>query len=137
MGIDHGKGVSNMSINYPIFLRDKASYMFLSSSQDDINYQLEQVDVEYKEYEGWDVEGRPIELFLENDKIIPKYVSEDYELDELREVILQFAKVSSNEPFEIEVTDRNPFELFKAAQDHIKLHGKGLVKNIKKLFKKK
>lgn len=120
-----------MIIKYPLFMKDREGWMYLLFSEKDINDYLEPVDIEDKEYDGWDIEGRPVELFMEDKRIKAKYISEDRDLDAIKAAILHYADIGTEVPFEYEETEMDPLELFNEAKEHIKIHKKRLIKRIK------
>ncbi|UCE65017.1 MAG: hypothetical protein JSU85_09025 [Candidatus Zixiibacteriota bacterium] len=120
-----------MKIKYPLFMKDRDGCMFLLSSEDDINYHLEHIDVEDKEYDGWNIEGRSVELFIEDKRIKAKYVSEEGDLEMVREAILHYAKIATDVPFLYEKADKEITNLFKEVEKHIRINKLGLFKKIK------
>lgn len=125
-----------MKVKYPLFIRDTDSYMCTVSSHEDMNSYLEHIDVEDNEYEGWDVEGRHIELFIEDKEIRVKYISEECDLEAVRRAILHYAKISTKVQFDSKEIDDDLQKLFNAVDEHIKTHREGLIKKIKRLFKR-
>ena len=120
-----------MNIRYPLFMKDRDGWMFLLSSEDDINYHLEHIDVEGNEYDGWDNEGRPVELFIEDKKIKAKYVSEGCDLEVVREAILYYVKIATKAPFDNDMADKDIVNLFNKVEDHIKINKRRFLNRIK------
>jgi len=46
-----------MKIIYPIFLKDRDNWMYVLKDQKEVEENLEKIDIEDKEYIGWDAEG--------------------------------------------------------------------------------
>jgi hypothetical protein len=120
-----------MNVKYPIFVRDREGWMFLLSSEDNINYHLEHIDVEYNEYDGWDIGGRPVGLFIEDKRIKAKYVSEESNIEAVRKAILNYAKIATKVPFAHEKADNEIINLFNKVEEHIRINKTGLLKKIK------
>lgn len=121
-----------MQIEYPIFVKDRDSWV--SIVHNDIN-ELEIIDVEDREFVGcWDKNGLPLRLYLEGDekkKEIKVEVESDItQLDKLKEAILGYAKLARpKESFNYFGPQDNVVELFKAAEDYIKIGIKCKTKN--------
>ncbi len=125
-----------MVIKYPIFGQDRDKWMFMIDVESDLNSCLEVIDIENKEYIGWDQMGVPIEFYLDNGKIKIKIFSEDAQLERLKEAILDYAAVARPKvPFKDSGLTDNVINLFNAVEGHIK--DSGLIGKIKRFLQNK
>lgn len=125
-----------MDINYPIFLRDRDGYMYLLDSTSDVQARLEPVDVEDREYEGWDAHGRPVELHLDHGVIGVKALDEATQLDRLRASIVEYARLLGLDESHVpQDEDRNVTELFNAIEQQTGF--KGIIGKLKRKFAKR
>jgi hypothetical protein len=126
-----------VNIKYPIFGKADDRSIFMIDTESKLNYHMENIDVENKEYIGWDSDGRPVEFYLDNNKIRARYLSNESKLGELKQSIFDYARSYKSEvPFDYSGTD--VVDLFKAAEEHIN-QGKfwyKISKNFKNLWKK-
>lgn len=107
-----------MSIKFPIFGQDKDKSIFIIETKFKLSYHLENIDIENKEYIGWDSDGKPIEFYLENNEIKVCCLSNESKLKELKQAILDYAQLYRPKvPFDY--SGSNVVDLFKAAESHI------------------
>lgn len=124
-----------MEIAYPIFLQDRDKYMYMITSASEVSEELENIDIEEREYISWDAKGRPLEFYLKDNEIKNKIISSEPQLEKLKEAILSYAKVvRPKSPFIYSGSEENMFELFKAVEEHIK--SESVIKKLKRLFRK-
>lgn len=122
-----------MVIKYPIFAQDKDKWMYIIDVESDLNSRLEVIDIKNKEYIGWDLMGRPIEFYLDNGKIRIKNISEDSQLERLKEAILDYAAVArSKATLKYSGLADNIVDLFNAVEEHVK--DSGLIRKIKRYY---
>ena len=81
------------SPTYPVFLKDRDSWIFTIRSQPELESYLESIDVEDQEYAGWDKHGYPVQPILNSGKIELKVLTNTPEPDSLRVAILRYAQV--------------------------------------------
>lgn len=123
-----------MDIHYPIFIKDKDGWMRMLNSKEEF-HDLEEIDIENREYTAWDARGLPLELYMDNDRIEIKTLSDFLELNKLKEAILNYAKIGRPKVQFVYLGQQdNMIELFNAAEKHIE-SGRFIYK-IKHLFKK-
>lgn len=132
-----------MNVKYSIFGQDKDKWMFKIDEESKLNYHLEKIDVENCEYAGWDVEGKPIEFYVDDEKIKIRYKSSQLQIEKLKEAILDYAKLGNpREEFIDKYSDVK--ELFQAVERHIdkarmsnkmKKKSTEFIEKFKKLFK--
>lgn len=109
-----------MEINYPIFLMDRDKWMFIIHNTTELNSHLEHIDIEDKEYSGWDINAFPLELYLEQKEIKVRHISSEPQLNRLKEAIFNYAKLARPKvPFVYSGPEDNVIELFKAVEEHI------------------
>jgi hypothetical protein len=109
-----------MKPQYPIFGQDKGKWMFMIDSDPGLNYHLELIDVENKEYVGWDVRGVPIDFYLDQNNIKVKCISEETRLNKLRKAILNYVSLARpTEPFVYTGPNDDIVKLFRAVEQHI------------------
>jgi len=107
-------------MKYPIFGQDRDKWMFIINSESDLN-SLEAIDIEGKEYVGWDVTGMPIEFFMDKGAIKTRPLSQTIQIDELKKAILNYATIANPKmPFNHCGKENDVIGLFKAAEEHIK-----------------
>lgn len=114
-----GRMVINMEPRFPIFLKDKDGWMYLIDSAANLG-RLECVDVEEKEYTGWDVDGRHIGLGMNGDEITSTLIADGVQcLDELAKSIIDFANKMGpkGDPFHVKNV-KDVLELFATAEKH-------------------
>jgi hypothetical protein len=92
--------------------------MYLIESESKLEYHLEVIDIENNEYIGWDKEGKPIELYLDNGKIRVRSQSEIPEKEKLKEALLNYAKIR-NPKKEFKDQGWDVVELFQKVEKHI------------------
>ncbi len=124
-----------MTVKYPIFGQGRDKWMFIIEKESKLDYHLEAIDIENKEYVGWDSEGKPVEFYLDNNKIKICCLSNESKLEELKKAILNYAKLARPKvPFSYSGSEDNIFELFKAVEEHIQ--DGSFVYKLKRLFRK-
>ena len=121
-------------IKYPIFLQDKDKYMYVINAHSDLNGELEQIDIDNKEYSGWDIEGKPLDFYMEKKEIKVKIIFDNLKIEKLRKNILNYAKIARPKTSFICSENNNIIDLFTAVEKHIK---EGSVKQKLKKFLKK
>ena len=120
-----------MSVKFPIFGQDKDKSMFIIETPSKLSYHLENIDIENKEYIGWDSDGNPIEFYLDNNEIQVRYFSNEPKLEQLKQAILDYAQFyRPNAPFNY--SGSNIVDLFKATDEHIN-QGRFSYRIVKKL----
>ncbi|MFA5087674.1 MAG: hypothetical protein WC552_01415 [Candidatus Omnitrophota bacterium] len=126
-----------MGVKFPIFGQDKEKSMFIIETSSKLSYHLENIDIENKEYIGWDGDGKPIEFYLDNNEIQVRYLSSEPESQQLKQAILDYARLGRPKtPFEY--SGSNVVNLFRTAEEHI-AQGKVSYKikaKLKNLWKK-
>ncbi len=122
VNIDHGKeGGFRMEIQWPIFLKDQNGWMNAFNNSCDLKNHIESIDVEAKEYQGWDNQGHKIELFLEDNEIKIKIFSTTEYLNELIESIKKYVELERpKDKFIYMGNPENISQLFNAVNEHIK-----------------
>lgn len=106
-------------ITYPIFGQDRDKWMFMIDSESGLNY-LEAIDIEGKEYIGWDVRGIPIDFYLDNEEIKVRSLSEEPQVERLKQAILDYAATARPKvPFNPSGLEDNVIGLFKAVEEHV------------------
>jgi len=119
-----------MEIRWPVFLKDRDGWMNILKSMDQIQVELEEIDIRDNEYTTWDSRGLPLQLYLDEGKIKIRFLSEEVQLDKLKEAILNYAKLYRPEaPFVYHGFEDNIIELFKAVEEHIKIGRKYKIEN--------
>lgn len=109
-----------MIIKYPIFGQDRDKWMYMIDSGERLNSDLETIDIENKEYVGWDSDGKPIEFYLDEDEIKIRCKSSEPKLEELKSAILDYAKIAK--PKKVFVYSReykNISDFFRTIENHI------------------
>ena len=107
-----------MNIKYPIFAQDQGKSMFIIETESKLNYHMENIDVENKEYIGWGSDGKPVEFYLDNNEIKGRCLSKESRLEELKQAIFYYARfMRPKVPFYY--SGSNIVDLFKAAEEHI------------------
>ena len=115
-----GKGLVTMTVKYPILEQDRDKWMFIIETESKLGYHLEAIDIENKEYMGWDIEGRPIEFYLDKNEIKVRYLSNETKWEDLKEAILNYAKFAKPKiPFIDSGQYNNLGDLFRAVENHI------------------
>ena len=118
-------------IKWPVFGQDRDQFMFMINSEQGLD-SLETIDIEGKEYMGWDVCGIPVEFFLDKRKIRVRPTSEIAQKEELRRAILKYAALASPKiPFKTDLPEDDIIGLFMAVEQHIK--STGMMRTIKRL----
>ena len=126
---DHGSGAGDMSeITFPLYLVDRDHIVFMIEKPGDLSYHLERIDIEDKEYTGWDARGFPVELFLKGSEIQARLASHDARSQELKKAILRYANMGK-QPFIDSGTEDDCAKLLQAAEAH--LAAQSLWKRIK------
>lgn len=121
-------------MKYPVFGQDRDKWMFMVSSESELG-RLEAVDIEGKEYAGWDAEGIPIEFYLDKRKIKIKALSEIPQIEELKKSILNYVAIAKPKPpFNYCGPEDDIISLFKAVEQHIK--SGSLIERIKRFIRK-
>lgn len=124
-----------MEIEYPIFLQDRDNYVYMITSVEELNEELETIDIEEKEYRAWDAKGMQLELYLERKEIKVVMLANAPQLEELKDAILNYSRLAkSKAPFIYSGKEDNMAELFKAVEEHIRAGW--ITYKIKRLFKK-
>ena len=124
-----------MNVKYPIFGQDKDKWMFMIETKSGLGH-LENIDIEGQEYVGWDVDGKPIEFYLENNNIKVRYTSSEYEPEKLREAILNYVKLARPKvSFIYNEHKESLVELFRSVEQHIE--NSSFITKIKNLVRKK
>jgi hypothetical protein len=124
-----------MEISYPIFIKDRDGWMSILNECREIQDKLERVDIEDEEYTAWDANALPLDFYLDKDKIKARVLSKSPQLDEIREAILNYAKLAKPKvPFVHFGSEKDMIELFLAIEKHIKNHS--FAQRIKRLFHK-
>jgi hypothetical protein len=133
-GREDGNG---MSVKFPIFGQDKDKSIFIIETESKLSYHLENIDIENKEYIGWDSDGKPVEFYLDNNEIKVRSLSSESKLEELKQAILDYAQLYRPKvPFNY--SGSNVVELFKTVEEHID-QGRfsyRITKKLKSLWKK-
>lgn len=107
-------------MKYPIFGQDRDKWMFMIISESELD-SLEAIDIEGKEYVGWDVIGTSIEFFVDKGKIKIRSLSQTTQIEELKKAILNYAAIANSKvPFNHYGREDDIIGLFKAAEQHIK-----------------
>ncbi len=112
-------------INYPIFLAGQYDYMLTVVSESDLNYHVEENDVEpgFPEYHGWDYKGRPISLYWKEDRVLAAYTSEQLDFDGLINSIMTYVRrFGGNLPETPADIKADPEALFKWADALVESH---------------
>jgi len=108
---------------FPIFLIGKDDYMLAIKSFDDLNSKVESNDVEYSEYAGWDIVGRPVTLILVSNHIEAKLLSEERQIEKLFVAIVRFTALIRPHPrFEPPSNLTDPLQLWALSEKHIRDH---------------
>jgi|GEM_PF-2344635 len=111
-----------MEIAYPIFVRAKDDLMveMIESPRDLGRYDY--IDVEDGLFAGWDVNGVPFQLRIDEGKTSVRAISyERREPQELRKAILQDAQLARPEsPFDESGTEGDVVQLYRAVRAHIR-----------------
>lgn len=136
--IDPGREDGNgMCVKFPIFGQDKDKSMFIINTESELSYHLENIDIENKEYVGWDSDGKPVEFYLDNDEIKVRCFSNESKLEELKQAILDYAQLYIPK-VKFNYSGLNVVELFKTVEEHIN-QGRlfyRITKKLKSLWKK-
>jgi len=121
-------------MKYPVFGQDRDRWMFMISSESELG-SLEAIDIEGKEYTGWNVAGIPVEFFLDKGNIKIKPLSEVPQIEEAKKAILNYAAIAKPKvPFNYYGPEDDMVGLFKAVEQHIK--SGSLKEKIKRFIKK-
>jgi len=121
-------------MTYPVFGQDRDKWMFMINSESDLD-SLEAIDIEGREYTGWDVKGIPIDFYLDKGKIRIKSLSEIPQLERVKKAILDYAAVAKPRvPFNYSGSEDNIIDLFKAVEQHIK--SGGLMGKVRQFIRK-
>jgi hypothetical protein len=124
-----------MEIRYPIFLQDRDNYIYMISSVKELNEELENIDIEEKEYIAWDAKGMPLKLYSEQKEIKVVMLSSAPQLEELKDAILYYVRLARPKvTFVYSGPENDMVELFKAVEEHIKAGS--FTHKVKHLFKK-
>ena len=134
--IDLGKeGDFNMEVSFPIFIKDRDGWMGILNTFKEVQIELEEIDIEDKEYASWDARGLPLEFYMDKREIKIKILSETPQLQELKGVMLNYAKLGRPRvPFVYSEQQDNMVELFKAVEEHI--NSGRFINKLRRLFKK-
>jgi hypothetical protein len=81
-----------MTVVYPIFGQDRDKWMYMIDAESRLAYHLETIDIENGEYSGWDMQGKPIQFYLENERIKVQCQSNIQEPEKLKKAILHYAR---------------------------------------------
>ncbi|MEW6609295.1 MAG: hypothetical protein AB1414_17940 [bacterium] len=124
-----------MAITYPVFLIDRDKWMYKFNSINELRGYIELIDVEDNEYKGWDINGFPLDLVIDNREIQIKQIDNDSQIEELRNSILNYTKLfNPKTPFKYSGPENDFIELFNAAEKHAKMWT--FRERFKRLFKK-
>ncbi len=108
-----------MKIVFPIFIQDKDKWMYMVNGPLALNG-LEIIDIDNNEYVGWDKDGRPIGLYVDNNDIKVRYLSDKKQIGTLKKAIMDYAAVTRRKaPFCCDDKGNNMVALFKAVEQHI------------------
>ena len=105
-------------IAYPLYLVDRDHVVFTIKRPSDLGYHLERIDIEDKEYTGWDARGFPVELLLEGSEIQARLAGHDARPQELKAAILQYAHMGKQPFIPLEPQD-DYAKLLQAAEAHL------------------
>ena len=107
-------------MKYPVFLQDRDKWVYIIESESGLSF-LEAIDIENKEYIGWNVTGVPIDLYLDKGEIIIRTLSEMPQLEKLKKAILDYASIVNPKiPFSYYGNENDITDLFRAAERHRK-----------------
>ena len=110
-----------MKIIYPIFLKDRDHWMFVLKNQKEVEENLEKIDIEDKEYIGWDAEGKLLDFFVKEDEIKVGILSEKSHSEEVKKAILGYAHSALPKvPFLPSKAEVDLLELFNKVEKHIR-----------------
>lgn len=107
-----------MPINFPLFVRTKDSgEVALFNSVEELQFQIEKIDVENGEYEGWDKDGLPVQIKLQEPALWIRLEpsAEDRKPDQLRAALFEFAKSVG-----VRLPDQIPTSAFVTALEQIR-----------------
>jgi len=108
-----------MEALFPIFIQDKDKWMYMINGPLDLN-SLEIIDINNNEYIGWDKDGRPIELYVDNNDIKVRCLSDEKQVEILRKAIIDYAAVARRKAlFCCDGIGSDMVVLFKAVEQHI------------------
>jgi hypothetical protein len=107
--------------------------MYKLSSIDEVNNELEITDIEDEEYTVWDLEGKPLEFYLDQGEIKIKVCSDKSQLNKLKEAILNYAKKARPKYSFVFTGERSDLVgLFEEVEGFIKKQG--IFRRTKRLF---
>jgi len=111
-----------MKVVFPIFIQDKDKWIYMINGPLALNG-LEIIDINNNEYVGWDKDGRPIELYVDNNDIKARCLSDEKQVEILKKAIMDYAAVARRKaPFCCDDIRSDMVVLFKAVEQHINNH---------------
>ena len=111
-----------MELKYPIFILSKDDLTIrMINSPKELDW-YEEIDIKEGLYNGWDINGYPIELYMDGKKVALKFTSLQSSPTELKEAILNYARIMKpNSPFINSAQNTDVLGLFKAVEKHVNI----------------
>lgn len=123
-----------MTPSYPIFLKDRDEWMCMICDEEQLNTDLESIDIEDNEYQGWDINGIPVKPYLEQKQIKLKVLSDQPQEEQLRNAIFKYANLARKGSFVYAGDATNLKALFQSVEEYIAADT--LTQKIKRALKK-
>ncbi len=99
-----------MKVSFPVFLKDTDRCMVFIKSIEHLNSHIEMIDVEDKEYTGWDVNGHKIELRSQGKSIEVHLVENTIDIEGLKSSLLFYSNNYLKQNFDLKYFESHTLE---------------------------